>query len=82
MKQKPELEALIDAIHQVRWQVDALTVERLLSQDTNTEEQDCLVNASEYLKKAVAELVFPASRSRLNASPPTPLERLKDAVGL
>lgn len=82
MKQKPELEALIDAIHQVRWQVDALTVERLLSQDTDTQEQDCLVNASEYLKKAVAELVVPASRSRLNAPKPTPLDKLKDAVGL
>jgi hypothetical protein len=59
MKQKPELEALIDAIHQVRWQIDALTVERLLSQDTNTEEQDCLVSASEHLKKAISELVVP-----------------------
>jgi hypothetical protein len=80
MKQKPELEQMIENIHTIRWQIDALIVEGLLNQAN--EDIEYYEKATEYLKKAVAELICPASTKRLNAPKPTPMDTLKDVLGL
>ena len=81
MRQKPELEQMIDALHTIRWQIDAEIVESLLNGKESVD--ICyLEKASEYIKKAVGELVCPAATRRLNAPKPTPMDTLKDVLGL
>jgi hypothetical protein len=81
MKQKPELEQLIDGLHTIRWQIDAEIVESLLN-SKDSAELEYLEKASEYIKKAVGELVCPASTRRHNTPKPTPMDVLKDVLGL
>jgi hypothetical protein len=81
MRQKPELEQLIEALHTIRWQIDAEIVESLLKGKDNVE-IEYLEKATEYIKKAVGELVCPASTRRHNATKPTPMDVLKDVFGL
>lgn len=81
MRQKPELEQMIDGLHTIRWQIDAEIVESLLS---GKEDVDIcyLEKASEYIKQAVGELICPAATRRHNAPKPTPMDTLKDVLGL
>ena len=81
MRQKPELEQMIDALHTIRWQIDAEIVESLLNSKDGVE-LEYLEKASEYIKKAVGELVCPAATRRHTAPKPTPMDVLKDALGL
>ena len=81
MRQKPELEQLIEGLHTIRWQIDAEIVESLLSGKENVD--ICyLEKASEYIKQAVGELICPAATRRHNAPKPTPMDVLKDVFGL
>jgi hypothetical protein len=81
MRQKPELEQLIDSLHTIRWQIDAQIVESLLNSKESVD--ICyLEQASEYIKKAVGELICPAATRRHNAPKPTPMDTLKDVLGL
>jgi hypothetical protein len=80
MKQKPELEQMIENIHTIRWQIDALIVEGLLTQAN--EDIEYYEKATEHLKKAVAELICPARAKLLNAPKPTPMDTLKEVLGL
>ena len=84
MKQKPEIETLIEQVHTVLWSIDAVLVERLISQHTTSEEVDSLREASEHLRSAVKALLYPAMQERevTRKLKPTPLDTLKDVFGL
>lgn len=84
MKQKPEIETLIEQVHTVLWSIDAVLVEKLISQNTSSEEVDSLKDASEHLRNAVKSLLYPATQEREVARKlkPTPLDTLKDVFGL
>jgi hypothetical protein len=84
MKQKPEIETLIEQIHTVLWSIDAHLVEKLISQHTTSEEVDSLKETSEHLRNAVKSLLYPAIQERevVRKFKPTPLDTLKDVFGL
>jgi len=84
MKQKPEIETLIEQVHTVLWSIDAVLVEKLISQNTTSEEVDSLKEAGEHLRSAVKALLYPAMQERevVRKLKPTPLDTLKDVFGL
>lgn len=84
MKQKPEIETLIEQVHTVLWSIDAVLVEKLISQQTTSEEVDSLKEAGEHLRSAVKSLLYPAMQERevVRKLKPTPLDTLKDVFGL
>jgi hypothetical protein len=86
MRQKPELEQMIEGLHTIRWQIDAEIVESLLNSKEGSMSDSVdicyLEKASEYIKQAIGELVCPAATRRHNATKPTPMDVLKDVFGL